>query len=932
VTSEVARARVACAAGLSADTLRKRLEPPHTTVIPAGLDPCVVTPEVLKDYVLGTEPAAFSPTLVKVAAMDLSEFSRNAAEEGSNNWVVAPSHSATGRPIMANDPHRTLGVPSLRYIVHLSAPGMSIIGAGEPALPGVSIGHNDSGAFGLTIFGIDQEDLYVYALNPANPDQYRYGDGWEAMTVVREAIPVKGEAPREVELRFTRHGPVLQYDPVHARAFALRSVWGQPGASGYFQSTWLTHAKTWADFQTAHDHWGAPPQNLVWADVSGAIGWAGSGLAPIRPNWDGLMPVPGDGRYEWRGFRKGSELPSVLDPGKGWFATANEMNLPPDYPDETRKVSFEWGDRSRIDRIDQVLSADAKVSVADSMALQTDSHSAISYRLTALAAPLASTDPRVAEALARLKSWDHDETLGSVAASIYEVWAVKHLGPAVLDRLAPAARASFGTPALDAILTALEHPSPWFGPDPEGARNAVLLISLAAALDELGARLGPDMNGWAWGRLHHATWSPAIGSLADPATRAAMTLGPLPIPGGASTPKAATYSPSDFNVISGASVRIVVDVGAWDNSMMINSPGQSGDVASDHYRDLFPLWASGRYAPLLYTRAAIDDAAESVTDPHARLAHARPTRASQDWVIPPVLHRPYVALARSLPSRLGMLALRALNRLARLTGRRFRRATSFGAVMSCDPVDILDARILHFGIWEPRITQLISTLLAPGDIFIDVGANIGYYSLLASKIVGASGVVIAVEAAPDMFQMLAGNIELNGIGNIRAINVAASDRAGRQPIYKLSDINRGAATTLPDRGGSILAEVEARRFDDILEDVDLGRVKLIKIDIEGAEAPVLRVILTMLDRLPPNLRLIVEMSAGGEDDVTTFARLLGAGFSAYLIENRYDLGWYLHYEPDSPLIPIEALPSGLCDILFERHGAKSSRRSGAGLE
>jgi penicillin amidase len=614
VTSEVARARVACAAGLAADALRRRLEPAHATVIPEGLDPCVVTPDVLKDYVLGTEAVAFSPEKTKVAAVDLADFARDAAAEGSNNWVVAPSRSATGRPIMANDPHRTLGVPSLRYVVHLNAPGLSIIGAGEPALPGVSIGHNDHGAFGLTIFGIDQEDLYVYALNPANPDQYRYGDGWESMTVVHEAIPVKGEAPREVELRFTRHGPVLAWDPAHGRAFALRSVWGQPGASGYFQATWLTQAKTWGDFVTAHDHWGAPPQNLVWADDSGAIGWAGSGLAPRRPNWDGLLPVPGDGRYEWRGFLKGDELPSLLDPAAGWIATANAMNLPPGYPDEARKVSFEWSDHSRIDRIDEVLAADPKVSIADSMALQTDSHSAISRRLTALAAPLSSPDPEVAEALARLKAWDHDETVGSVATSIYEVWAVKHLGPAVVDRLAPAAKAAMGTPALDAVLSALEHPAAGFGADPAAGRDAVLLASLKAALDELAERLGPDMSTWSWGRLHHAAWRPAIATLADPATAAAMSLGPTPIPGGASTPKAATYSPADFNVTAGASVRMVVDVGAWDNSVIINTPGQSDDPNGGHYGDLFPLWAAGAYAPMLFSRAAVDAHADRVIE------------------------------------------------------------------------------------------------------------------------------------------------------------------------------------------------------------------------------------------------------------------------------------------------------------------------------
>ncbi len=612
VLSEVARAQVACAAGLPADALRKRLEPVHTAAIPDGLDPCVVTGEVLKDYVLATQPVAFAPDKARVAALDLPAFSRDAAAEGSNNWVVAPSRTATGRPLLANDPHRQMGVPSLRYLVHLDAPGLSVIGAGEPALPGISFGHNDVSAFGLTIFGIDQEDLYVYALNPANPDQYRYGGGWEAMTVVHDTIAVKGEAPRPVDLRFTRHGPVLNYDPAKGRAFALRTIWNQPGASGYFQASWFTHAKTWADFKAAHDHWGAPPLNLVWADTSGTVGWAASGLTPRRPNWDGLLPVPGDGRYEWNGYLTGDELPVSENPAKGWFATANAINLPAGYPAEERKVSFEWSDHSRLDRIEEVLAANPKVSVKDSMALQTDSHPAIARRLLALAKPLASADPRTAAALAKLKTWDGDETVSSVPAAIYEVWAVKHLGGAVIDRLAPKAKAAIGTPALDAVLTALEHPSAGFGADPAAGRDAVLLASLATALDELTARLGPDMDGWAWGKLHHATWTPAVAALADPALRAKMTVGPLPIPGGANSPKAATYTPGDFNVSAGASVRMVMDVGAWDNSVIINTPGQSIDPASPHYGDLFPLWATGAYAPMLFSRAAVDGAAERV--------------------------------------------------------------------------------------------------------------------------------------------------------------------------------------------------------------------------------------------------------------------------------------------------------------------------------
>ncbi len=562
---------------------------------------------------LATEPVAFSAEAKKVAALDLPAFAEAAAAEGSNNWVVAASRTATGRPMLANDPHRTLGAPSLRYVVHLNAPGLDIMGAGEPALPGISFGHNDDAAFGITIFGIDQEDLYVYELKPDDPDQYRYGQGWARMTVVHEALPVKGEAPRAVELRYTRHGPVIYADPAHHRAFALRTVWNAPGASGYFQASWLTHAKTWRDLEVARDHWGAPPLNLVFANAAGDIGWAPAGLTPIRPNWDGLTPVPGDGRYEWAGFLKGEDLPSSLNPAEGWLATANQMDLPAGYPAEQRKISFEWSDSLRIVRINEVLAANNHVSVADSMALQTDSVSALSRRATALLAPLSSPDPRTGHALALLKAWDHDETVGSAAAAIYEVWGMKHLGAGVVRKATPKADwALIGQGSLDAVITYLEQPDGRLGPDPAAARDALLLSTLGEALDELTTRLGPDMSAWSWGALHHATFEPAAAPLADPALRARMTLGPVPLPGSASTPKAATYRLSDFTATAGASVRMVMDVGAWDNSMIINTPGQSADPASPHYGDLFPLWAAGRYVPMLFSRPAVEAAAESV--------------------------------------------------------------------------------------------------------------------------------------------------------------------------------------------------------------------------------------------------------------------------------------------------------------------------------
>ena len=619
VTSEVARARVVCAGGLKADELRRKIEPlGHKVTIPPGLNPCDVPADVLKDYLLATKQVDFRALTATAQHADLSAERQLAATldtqstEGSNNWVIAPSRTATGRPILANDPHRQLGSPSLRYIVALNAPGLNIIGAGEPALPGISLGHNDDIAFGITIFAIDQEDLYVYELSKSNPDAYRYQSGWEKMQIVRETIDVKGGAAREVELRFTRHGPVLSLDAANHRAFAMRTVWNESGLAGYFGSSRLLMAKNWNDFKVATNAWGAPPLNIVYADTQGNIGWAASGRAPIRKNWDGLLPVPGDGRYEWAGFHGKDVLPSLLNPEQGYFGTANEMNLPSGYPNERNRIAFEWTDRSRIDRINELLATKTKMTLADSMAIQTDAVSAQSRRAVALLASLSSPDAALTQALKLLEGWNHEESTGSAAAAIYEVWATKHLGKTTVAKAAPEAARLIDNGQLQAVIEYLEHPDGALGADPAAARDAILLESLKSALAELNQRLGPDMTTWSWGRLHRATFEPAVAVLADPELRAQMSVGPLQTPGSSSTPRAQAYRPSDFSVIAGASVRLVMDVGAWDNSVAMNTPGQSDDPLSAHYRDLFPMWAQGSYVPLRFSRAAVDGDAEDV--------------------------------------------------------------------------------------------------------------------------------------------------------------------------------------------------------------------------------------------------------------------------------------------------------------------------------
>jgi penicillin amidase len=289
VEFEVQRAQIACAAGLAATRLQALLQPAWTTKIPNGLDLCSIPRDVLKDYVLATAPVKFSAGMKATQAYDpdayLADAETNVETIGSNNWVASGARTATGRPILANDPHRDHSVPSLRYIVHLVAPGMDVIGAGEPALPGISIGHNDHIAFGLTIFGIDQEDLYVEALNPANPDQVKFNNGWEPLRVVHEKVEVKGEAPRDIEMRFTRHGPILATNAQSNLAFAIRSVWFEPGTSAYFGSSDYMTAENWPQFLAAMKRWGAPSENQVYADTRGNIGLAAGRIGAPPPEF-----------------------------------------------------------------------------------------------------------------------------------------------------------------------------------------------------------------------------------------------------------------------------------------------------------------------------------------------------------------------------------------------------------------------------------------------------------------------------------------------------------------------------------------------------------------------------------------------------------------------------------------------------------------------
>ena len=495
-------------------------------------------------------------------------------------------------------------------MVHLCAPGINVAGAGQPYLPGISSGHNGRVSFGFTVFQIDQEDLYVYELDHADHERYRYGDKWESMQRISEEITVRGGKTATVVHRFTRHGPVMHIDSERHKAYALRSVLLEAGAAPYLASLAYLDADDWTQFRHALRRWRTPSLSFVGADTAGNIGWATSGLAPVRRNWDGLLPVPGDGRYEWDGFLDPDDLPAQINPACGWLASANQMSLPEHYPYRARKLGFEWSDPARYNRLAEFFEQSQQVSLEDCQRLQNEVVCLPARRLGALLAGLDDDDPTLNRALALLASWQGCLEADSGAAALFEIWFTRHLCPAVVDRLVPSqARALLREPDTRIVLEILELPSPHLGDPPASARDALLRSTLVAAVEEAEGLLGEDWSQWCWGHLHTVTFEHPLAMVVNESLRQRLNVGPHPVGGSDLTLNKAAYRSNDFAVTRGPSWRIVADVGNWDDSQVMNAPGQSGNADSPHYRDLVPAWLNGDYVRMPYTRAVVESEA-----------------------------------------------------------------------------------------------------------------------------------------------------------------------------------------------------------------------------------------------------------------------------------------------------------------------------------
>ena len=562
-TAELQLARNVATLGVEAANKRRNPDPWDDLKVPDGFDPAIVDDAVLASTRGGggRGGARSGPEILPEYRSLVSarqEPDASVREPGSNNWVVSGKRSATGKPVVANDPHREVTLPSLRYIFHLNAPGWNVIGASEPPFIGVAVGHNERIAWGLTIVGTDQHDVYVEEINPANANEVKFGDRWEPLRIVREQILVKGAAPQSVELKFSRHGPIFHEDRGRHRAYALRSALHEPGTAPYLAGLRLGQARNCREFLDAANYWYSPSENLICGDVDGNISWQASALTPARNGWMGRLPVPGTGKYEWQGFRR--DLPREINPERGFIATANHNVQPKGYAPPFMFKSPETG-IERIVRLLQVLTPPRAFTLEDHRRLQTD---ALSLRAAADLKQFkgwTASNPDVERARATLAAWDGILSRDSAAAAIYDAFRT------------PAAR---GNPDSEPV-------------EPQPATNAVASVEtrLLAAVKRLSQSQGADQSTWRWGRSHTRAFP-------HPFVRA-FDLPTVERPGGAGTVAA-----------DGASYREILDVADWDRSIVTNTPGQSGQPGSRFYGNLLPLWADDQYFPLAFAKQAVE--------------------------------------------------------------------------------------------------------------------------------------------------------------------------------------------------------------------------------------------------------------------------------------------------------------------------------------
>ena len=564
-------------------------------------------------------PGASAGVALELLDQDLDTFSRYAAVGGaSNNWAVSGNRTASGRPIVANDPHLTPTLPSPWYLSHIRTPDWAVAGASLVGTPGICAGHNDHGAWGVTAGMIDNTDLFIEEIGP-DGRSVRSAEGFESCEVREEIIEVKGGEPVVEVVLVTPRGPLIS--PAiegEGRAISLRAVWLDPAP---IHGTLLAHkATSFEEFREGFRHWPALSLNMVWAETGGKIGWQLVGDAPVRRAGNGAFPLPA--WAEGVGWREGrvpyEEMPFLDDPGEGFVATANNSPRP---VSEGAFLGIDFIDSYRVRRIREVLASRSDWDLASIEALQCDVDSIPWRELKEHLLPVCEGDSRLAQAAELLGSWDGAMETDSAAATVFEF-----LLAALCRRLARAKAprsADFvlgrgftgivpnGVMAVRRVSHLVEmlrqRPVGWF----EGSWDDEIAAAALDALEEIRRRCGDDPGGWSWGCLHGLVLEHPVGEKKILAP--VFNRGPFPIGGDTNTILQSAVNPLDLDAPSWIipSLRMVIDVGEWDEARFVLPGGQSGNPLSVHYDDQLPYWLRGEGLRMAWSDDAVDRAVVS---------------------------------------------------------------------------------------------------------------------------------------------------------------------------------------------------------------------------------------------------------------------------------------------------------------------------------
>ena len=538
---------------------------------------------------------------------------------GSNNWVVAGSHTTSGKPLLANDPHLKLSAPALWYFARMEAPGLKVAGATLPALPGVVLGQNEQVAWGFTNTGPDVQDLYLERIKADDAGQYQTPAGWARFETHDEVIKVKGRPDVTMTVRATRHGPVISdagrvteglTGPVAKPAYAIAMRWTALDADAGVIDTSiaLNQAKSVAEFIAASAGYSAPMQNMVVADRDGHIGFVAAGRVPLRkPENDlkGQVPSPGwDARYDWAGFLDPAQTPRELDPARGWIATANQKIHPADYP---HYLTSEWSLPYRQQRIEQLLSARPRHDLASLAGMQADVVSFATKRLLPFLQKAKSAHALAPAAQRELAAFDGTMAADKAAPLIFWAWSRRLAERLFADEMGAENWERSGRSFRDAMENVLERHDAWWCDDKttpavETCEQQVD-AAFTQALDELQALLGPDLASWQWGRVHVARAEHRPFSRVKALARWFELR--TPVGGDTYTINVSrvnlrpdTTTGENYLDEHGPSLRALYDLGDPAQSRFMHSSGQSGIVFSPLYRSFLDRWRHVEYVPV----------------------------------------------------------------------------------------------------------------------------------------------------------------------------------------------------------------------------------------------------------------------------------------------------------------------------------------------